>query len=146
MQPNGYNKQYGTDDNQNHQRNAKVYNSFEIMPIHKFINGLLSDLYRLGAKNVILTGVYDDPETVGAISYDGISRVSIMKELQEKSYHGTGDIFSSVIVADIMNGKSLHDTLDHATDFVIESIIKTMRDDDHLYGVKFEDVLKDELR
>ncbi len=112
----------------------------------KFINGLLSDLYRLGAKNVILTGVYDDPETVGAISYDGISRVSIMKELQEKSYHGTGDIFSSVIVADIMNGKSLHDTLDHATDFVIESIIKTMPDDDHFYGVKFEDVLKDELR
>jgi hypothetical protein len=45
-----------------------------------------------------------------------------------------------------MNGKSLHDTLDHATDFVIDSIIKTMPDDDHFYGVKFEDVLKDELR
>ena len=61
-----------------------------------------------------------------------------------KSYHGTGDIFSSVIVADILNGKSIKETLHHATDFIIDSIDQTMDDEKHEYGVKFEQILKGE--
>ena len=106
-----------------------------------FINGLLADLLRMGAKNIILTSVADDEDSLGAIAYDGLSKVTIIKERMEKSYHGTGDIFSSVIIADILNGKDLRDSLNHATDFIIDSIEATMPDESHSYGVKFEDVL-----
>lgn len=106
-----------------------------------FINGLLVDLVNLGSKNVILTGVIED-DTIGAIAYDGITKTTILKEKIERSYHGTGDIFSSIIVADILNGKNMKDTLNHATDFVIDSILATIDDPEHNYGVKFENILK----
>jgi pyridoxine kinase len=110
----------------------------------EYYNNLLTELYRLGAKNIILTGVQDGPDTIGAIGFDGITRTTILKEKMEKSYHGTGDIFSSVVVSDILNGKSMKETLHHATDFIIEAIEETIDDPNHNYGVKFEQILKRE--
>ncbi len=107
-----------------------------------FINYLISDLYRLGAKNVILTGVSDDPESLGAVSYDGMQKITVLKEWVEKSYHGTGDIFSSLVVAGIMNGLDIKSNLDIATDFIIDSIYNTMDDPNHDYAVKYEPILK----
>ncbi len=105
-----------------------------------FINRLLSDLYSLGAKCVILTSIMDD-DSIGVTAYDGFSKTTILKIMEEKSYHGTGDIFSSIIVADILNGKNMKDTLNHATDFIIDCIDATIDDLNHDYAVKFEDVL-----
>ena len=107
-----------------------------------FINYLISDLYRLGAKNVILTGVSDGPDSLGAVSYDGLQKITVLKEWVEKSYHGTGDIFSSVVVAGILNGIDIKTTLDIATDFIVDSIYNTMDDENHSYGVKYEPILK----
>ena len=101
---------------------------------------LLNELYKLGAKNVILTGVEDDNK-IGASSYDGKNIVTILKEKQPRSYHGTGDLFSSIVIAKILAGESIKDTLSSACDFVINSIKATLGDESHKYGVKFEDVL-----
>lgn len=106
-----------------------------------YINELISDLYRMGAKHIILTGVSDGPDSLGAVSYDGLQKITVLKEWVEKSYHGTGDIFSSIIVANIVNGVDIKTNLDLATDFIIDSIYNTM-DDDHSYGVKYEPILK----
>ena len=65
-----------------------------------------------------------------------------MKKRQYPSYHGTGDIFSSVIIGNILNGKSLYETLDDATSFIVEAIKETKKDKEHNYGVKYEQVLK----
>ena len=107
-----------------------------------FINYLISDLYRLGAKNIILTGVSDDPESLGAVAYDGMQKITVLKEWVEKSYHGTGDIFSSLVVAGIMNGLDIKTNLDIATDFIVDSIYNTMDDPNHDYAVKYEPILK----
>ena len=107
----------------------------------KFINELLEKLYQLGAKNVILTGC-EEGNMLGAIAYNGKDKVKVMKERQYPSYHGTGDIFSSVIIGNILNNKSLYETLDDATSFIVDSIIATKQDKEHGYGVKFEEVLK----
>ena len=109
----------------------------------EFYHKLLVELKNLGAKNVILTGVLDG-DSIGAIGFDGITRTTILKELQPNSYHGTGDIFSSIIVADILNGKTMKETLHHATDFIIDAIQLTDDDPNHKYGVKFEEILKTE--
>ena len=107
-----------------------------------FVNELIADLYRMGAKHVILTGVSDGPDSLGAVSYDGLTKTTILKEWVEKSYHGTGDIFSSIVVANILNGVDIKTNLDMATDFIIDSIYNTIDDDNHPYGVKYEPILK----
>ena len=101
-----------------------------------FINELIAELYRMGAKHVILTGVMDDPYSIGATSYDGMQKTTVIKEKVEQSYHGTGDIFSSIVVANILNGVDIKTNLDIATDFIIDSIYNTMDDP------KYEPILK----
>lgn len=107
-----------------------------------YINGLLVDLYRLGARHVILTGYQDDPESLGAIAYDGFTKTTILKEKIDKMYHGTGDIFSSIVIANILNGVDIKTNLDLATDFIIDAINNTIGDEDHNYGTKYEEILK----
>lgn len=108
---------------------------------NNYYEKLLKDLYTLGAKNIILSGViYEDK--IGAKTFDGKNISTILKIKQPKSYHGTGDVFSSIIVANILNGLSLEENLDDATNFIVDCIHKTKDDDTHSYGVKFEDVLK----
>ena len=121
-------------------------NDYKEIQDSEYINKLLKDLFDLGCKNVILTGVQEDADTIGAVAYDGITRTYNIEVKEDKSYHGTGDIFSSIIVADIMNNKSIKDTLKHACRFVIDAIRKTSSDDTHSYGVKYEEVLRDEIK
>lgn len=108
-----------------------------------YVNKLKMDCYKLGAKNVIITGISYDPKTIGAVFFNGEKDIEVLGEYQPKSYHGTGDIFSSVIVAGIVNSLPMKDTLKEAVEFIIKSIKKTCDDDTHSYGVKFEDVLND---
>lgn len=107
------------------------------------IEKMVKDLADLGAKNVIITGVSYEEGKIGAVAYN--KETGEFKEYfadkQAKSYHGTGDVFSSVIVANIVNGASLEDTLKDACEFVVKSIQETVSDDAHGYGVKFEQVL-----
>ena len=107
----------------------------------EYINSLLEGLYSLGAKNVILTGVSFEEGKIGASFYNGKDKVSYFSNKIVKSYHGTGDIFASVVVGNIMNKVSIKDTLKDAVDFIIECILNTMDDDSHFYGVKFEEIL-----
>jgi pyridoxine kinase len=70
-----------------------------------------------------------------------VNKESYFIDKLEKSYHGTGDIFSSLIVANILNKVDIKNNLIDAVDFVANSIKETMNDDTHKYGVKFEKVL-----
>ena len=69
--------------------------------------------------------------------------ITVYGKKQPVSYHGTGDIFSSVAVAGIMNGEPSKNVLRQATDFVTDCIKRTANDKSHGYGVKFEKVLKE---
>ena len=108
---------------------------------NEYVEELLTKLIDLGAKNVILTSVLGENK-IGATYFNGKERVTVLKEIQEISYHGTGDIFSRVVIGYLMNNYSIEDTLDKATNFIIDSINATKDDLNHNYAVKFEDVLK----
>ena len=101
----------------------------------------LNSLINLGAKNVILTGVSFEEGKIGAIYYNGKDYISSFTDKISKSYHGTGDIFSSVIVANILNKVNIKDNLIDAINFVSDSIKETIDDENHKYGVKFEKIL-----
>ena len=107
----------------------------------EFINTLLQKLYDLGAKNVILTG-YEKDGLLGAISFDGKKKVEYLRDKLTPSYHGTGDVFSSVVIGNLLNNKTIRQALKDATGFIAKCIKETRLDPNHSYGVKFENVLK----
>lgn len=106
-----------------------------------YILSLLDGLKKLGAKTPVITGVMRGGR-IGAMGIENGKIVGAFGEKQPINYHGTGDIFSSVAVAGIMNGEPLEKVLQRAVDFVIDCIKCTLGDSTHAYGVKFEQVLK----
>ncbi|MCR5350069.1 MAG: bifunctional hydroxymethylpyrimidine kinase/phosphomethylpyrimidine kinase [Acholeplasmatales bacterium] len=106
-----------------------------------YINELIADLYRNGAKNVVLTSVQDDSYSIGCISYDGLTKTTVLKEKMEGEFKGTGDIFKAFIVGSIISGKTIKDSMDMACDFVMDSIEDTFIDQNHNHAIKFEEAL-----
>jgi pyridoxine kinase len=107
----------------------------------EYIEGLLRRLGAIGASKVVLTGVYFDRTDLGAAAYDSEkNEVSYaFHEVVPGYYHGTGDIFGSVIIASLMNGLSLARANEIAVDFTARSIARTRKAGTDLrFGVDFE--------
>ncbi|MCQ2451805.1 MAG: pyridoxamine kinase [Oscillospiraceae bacterium] len=104
---------------------------------------MLQALAAMGPEEVVLTGVSFEEGKLGAIAYQKSTGTvtEYYAEKQAQSYHGTGDIFSSVLIADYLNGKSMADCLADACEFIVKSIQATMGHPEHPYGVCFEAVL-----
>ena len=106
-----------------------------------YIRGLLERLSALGPREVVLTGVYFDDREVGAATYDAATgEVShSLAETVPGYYHGTGDIFSSVVVACRTRGFPLAGAAEVAVDFTQRSIARTYEaGTDVRFGVDFE--------
>ena len=112
----------------------------------EWIEGLLKDLASVGAKKVVLTGVYFDDKRIGAAAYDcASSSVEYhFNDMVPGYYHGTGDVFCSALVGAIGRGHTLGDATQMAVDFTAGSIRRTYEaGTDVRYGVNFEAGLKD---
>lgn len=107
------------------------------------IDTLLSKLCEMGAKTSIITGVSFEEGKLGAVCLDSVTgqKSAYFAKHMEKSYHGTGDIFSSVVIANLLNDKPMEKALEDACEFIVKCIKQTMPDESHGYGVKFEEVL-----
>lgn len=104
---------------------------------------MLKKLAAMGPETVILTGVSYEEGRIGAVAYTKSSRTTVeyFTERIEKSYHGTGDVFSSVAIAELLKGADMQTILKSACEFTVQCIKNTLSDDSHWYGVKFESVL-----
>ena len=103
-----------------------------------FALSIAHKLARLTCGTIIITGVEDSGKIGELIFKDGKSEyVLLTKEPQKR--HGTGDIFASVFTAHYLSGKSLADSCNAASAFVIDCLKAT--DDEHFYGANFERVL-----
>ncbi len=102
---------------------------------------ILKDLHKLGAKNVILTGVSFEKSKLGVANYNGSTVDYYFAERQAVSCHGTGDVYASAVAGALLRGKTLAQASAIGADFVVESIKQTEGDKDHWYGVKFEKAL-----
>ncbi|MDR2499073.1 MAG: pyridoxamine kinase [Tannerellaceae bacterium] len=106
-----------------------------------YIEDMVEGLSRLGPKQIVLTGVYFDDETLGAATYDA-STGQVGYTLVPKIpgyYHGTGDVFASALLSGLLNGFSLDKSAGIAVRFTAESINRTyMAGTDIRFGVNFE--------
>lgn len=90
-------------------------------------------------KQVILKG-YESEERCGMIVLDKLKQKTEIVYNDKVDYvtHGTGDVFASSFVGSIMVGKSTAQAAKIAGEFTKKSILKTIGDENHTYGVKFE--------
>ncbi|MDF2820651.1 MAG: pdxK [Clostridiales bacterium] len=106
-----------------------------------YIEGILRKLSDIGPNMVVLTGVYFDEDRLGAAAYDK-KKDSFSYAFSEKiegSFHGTGDIFGSILLSTLMNGFNIDEGLQIAADFTTNCIRRTKEaGTDRRFGVNFE--------
>lgn len=75
----------------------------------EYIEDVVRKLSDLGPQFIILTGVGLKPNEIGAAVYDAATGKTEFIETTRLpgSFHGTGDVFSSFVLAALMNGQSL---------------------------------------
>jgi pyridoxine kinase len=98
-------------------------------------------LEKLGGGDVILTGVgFSENQTGAAVRANGKVSFHHHKRLP-KNFHGTGDMFAACFTGVLMQGKTMEEAVETASEFVCRSICATMENPAHWYGVKFETAL-----
>ena len=113
------------------------------------IRDLLKRLCGLGAKTAVLTGVSFSPEEIGFMSLNGETGETdaYFHPRVDASFHGTGDIFASVVTGGLMLGKTLGESLRLAADYTADCIRITAEDPVGIrYGVYFEALIPELLR
>lgn len=103
-------------------------------------------LHALGAKVSILTGVSLEPGKTGIMGYDSRSDsyFSYQNEKIGAQFHGTGDLFASTFVGEVMKGLDWTDAIRIAADYTAHTIAVTMENPKKSwYGVDFETTIPD---
>lgn len=97
-----------------------------------------------GRRSVVLTGASTAPELTGAMCFD--ARTGRTEAVQTprvpQEFHGTGDVFASVLTGALVQGASLPDAARQAVDFVRVCAERTARASIPMReGVEFEPLL-----
>ena len=111
----------------------------------EYIDGLIGALVKEGMKSVVLTGVSKQDGKIGAVCFNNETKEKYFYDLDiiPGYFHGTGDVFASVLTSCIMKNKTLEESTKIAVDMTVESIKKTLKYEniDVKYGVCFEEML-----
>ncbi|MBO4666703.1 MAG: bifunctional hydroxymethylpyrimidine kinase/phosphomethylpyrimidine kinase, partial [Bacilli bacterium] len=105
--------------------------------IHKVVDGLL----KIGAKNIVLTGISYHKGMTGVLLYSNGKYQHYEHEKIDKNFHGTGDVYASALLGIYLATNDLFYSAKKAAEFVVKCINNTIKDESHWYGVKFEPLL-----
>lgn len=103
------------------------------------IMGLSLKLYDMTRAKVIITGI-EIENKIGVSIFDGEKIKFIFIKKQKQSFHGTGDIFASIVFTGILNDMPLVKAVKKATVFISKAINKT--DTPERDGLEFESLIK----
>lgn len=99
---------------------------------------LLGRLKAMGAKNIVLKGVRFYNDHLGIAVLHGEKTAYYQHRRVEQAFHGTGDLFASAFTGALLKGWLPYEAAKLAADFVLHCIDRTLGDEQHRYGVKFE--------
>ena len=91
------------------------------------IRAWMERLCGLGPRMVVMTGIILDSHTIGVAGLDKGTFTLTRFERIGDSYHGAGDIFSSVLLGGLLQGNSLPAAIHRAGSFVREAIGNTLK-------------------
>ena len=106
-----------------------------------YVREMLLALAKIGTKTPILTGVSLSEGKTGAMGYDTETKTffSYQNDRVPAAYHGTGDIFSSVLAGAFVLGLDRAEALKIAVDYTALTIAETLKNPGNpWYGVDFE--------
>ena len=106
-----------------------------------YVKELLARLNELGAGISVLTGVSLEKGKTGVMGYERETGEYYIYQNRriDASYHGTGDLFSSTCVGEILKGRNWRDAMRIAADYTAHTIEVTLQNPDKpWYGVDFE--------
>ncbi len=106
----------------------------------KYICELVDRLFELNGNNIILTGVELEKGKIGVALKEKESQETqfCFTSKVDGTFHGTGDIFASVVVGGLACGFDLKTSSELGVRFVAKSIQATCDKAEHWYGVRFE--------
>ena len=96
-------------------------------------------LAKTGAKSAVITGI-ECGKLIGNIVLDGNNRYFVTNERVDITYSGTGDVFSSVVLGQLLNGHSLLKATQVAANFV-EKAARATACTDRRFGIEFARVI-----
>ena len=111
-----------------------------------YVRELLTALAAIGTKTPILTGVSLGEGKTGAMGYDSEKKTFFRYQNDRipAAYHGTGDIFSSVLAGAFVLGIDRTNALKIAADYTAHTIAETLKNPENpWYGVDFEATIPD---
>ena len=104
---------------------------------------MANELSEFTKRHVILKGDTHNEGQLGMIVLDKVDSTCeiVFNDKVDYVSHGTGDVFASAFVGSTMNGKTPTQAAKIAGEFTKRAIEKTVGDETHKYGVKFEQVI-----
>ena len=105
---------------------------------------LLQACLRLGAKSVVITSAKIDGKNC-VIGYDSntLENFSLGFEHIDIRFPGTGDIFSAVLVGDVLNGAALENACGHAMKTVYQIIMDNKDKEEKFFGADIERFIRE---
>lgn len=117
------------------------FSNIDTRPLSFYVE-LAKKLSKLGAKNIILTGIKLDKQTITTLVYSSKedSYFTLSNPYLEVYFHGTGDLFSSALSSCLTLNIDIKKSLEIAHRYVVESMEVSLKEksDGLLYGPAFE--------
>lgn len=109
------------------------------------IKNLLKALASLGPKAITVTSIMDSDNSMCAAVYMDEKFFKVDCSYVNRPFHGTGDVFTSVLTGAVLNGYDVVHAANIAADFVSQAIELTVKYPDIpiRHGVLFEPILKE---
>ena len=100
---------------------------------------LIMSVRSLGAKSVVITSTVVEGENCFIVYDHNIYKLfTLTYELIDVRFPGTGDLFSAILISDILNSKNLTDATKHAMEVVRDIILDNINKEDKFFGVDIE--------
>ena len=115
---------------------------YKVGPYTKeYVEDMLLKLKAMCKENckIVLTGVCFDETEMGAACFEDGKISYVFSKYVDAAYHGTGDVFTSALTCGILNGKTLSESAQIASNFTADCIRLTKEEYPYMtYGVNFE--------
>ena len=82
-----------------------------------YADKLCRELIKFGVKKIAITGLHYNGNMIGTYGYDGGKSFLYGREYVKKSYPGTGDLFASVLLGELLRNKDFAESVKSASDF-----------------------------